>query len=83
MPAANTEWQFAIVISALGLVEGAILVATPAMVRDFSPQMGRASAMGFWTVGPVAGSLLTCIVANHTLDHFLPTAASTDGTASS
>jgi MFS family permease len=70
VPAAHTEWQFAIVISAMGLVEGAILVATPAMVRDFSPQMGRASAMGFWTMGPVAGSLLTSIVANHTLDHF-------------
>ena len=54
----------------LGLVEGAILVATPALVRDFSPQLGRASAMGFWTVGPVAGSLITSIVATHTLDHF-------------
>ncbi len=69
VPNASTEWQFAVVISGLGLVEGAILVATPAMVRDFSPQLGRASAMGFWTVGPVAGSLITSIVANHTLDH--------------
>jgi MFS family permease len=77
VPAAHTEWQFAVVISAMGLVEGAILVATPAMVRDFSPQMGRASAMGFWTMGPVAGSLLTSIVANHTLDHF--TANNADG----
>jgi MFS family permease len=77
VPAAHTEWQFAIVISAMGLVEGAILVATPAMVRDFSPQMGRASAMGFWTMGPVAGSLLTSIVANHTLNHF--TANNADG----
>jgi ACS family D-galactonate transporter-like MFS transporter len=34
-----------------------ILVATPAMIRDFSPQVGRASAMGFWTLGPVLGSL--------------------------
>jgi Major Facilitator Superfamily len=70
VPNVTTEWGFAIVISAMGLVEGAILVATPALVRDFSPQMGRASAMGFWTVGPVAGSLLTSVVANHTLDHF-------------
>ena len=62
---------FAIVISAVGLVEGAILVATPAMVRDFSPQLGRASAMGFWTVGPVAGSLITSIVATQTLSHFM------------
>jgi ACS family D-galactonate transporter-like MFS transporter len=42
---------------AIGFVEGVILVATPAMIRDFSPQVGRASAMGFWTLGPVLGSL--------------------------
>ncbi len=71
VPATTTQWQFAVVISALGLVEGAILVATPALVRDFSPQLGRASAMGFWTVGPVAGSLITSIVATNTLNHFL------------
>ena len=67
---AHTEFEFALVISAIGIVEGAVLVATPALIRDFSPQMGRASAMGFWTVGPVAGSLLTSIVAARTLNHF-------------
>ncbi len=66
----SSEWGFAIVISAIGLVEGAILVATPALVRDFSPQLGRASAMGFWTVGPVAGSFITSLIANHTLTSF-------------
>ena len=71
VPNAGSELAFAIVISALGLVEGAILVATPAMVRDFSPQLGRASAMGFWTVGPVAGSLITSVVATQTLSHFV------------
>ena len=71
VPLCQTEWQFATVICVLGLVEGAILVATPALVRDFSPQLGRASAMGFWTVGPVAGSLITSIVAAHTLDSFI------------
>ena len=45
-------------------------MATPALVRDFSPQLGRASAMGFWTIGPVAGSLITSLVAVHTLNHF-------------
>jgi MFS family permease len=70
VPNVTSEWGFAIVISAIGLVEGAILVATPALVRDFSPQLGRASAMGFWTIGPVAGSLITSIVATHTLTHF-------------
>jgi MFS family permease len=72
VPACTTQWQFAVTISALGLVEGAILVATPALVRDFSPQLGRASAMGFWTIGPVAGSLITSIVATNTLNHLLP-----------
>jgi MFS family permease len=71
VPACTTEVEFFIVISALGVVEGAILVATPALVRDFSPQLGRASAMGFWTVGPVAGSLITSIVASNTIDYFL------------
>jgi MFS family permease len=73
VPACHTQWEFLFVICLLGVVEGAILVATPALVRDFSPQLGRASAMGFWTVGPVAGSLITSIVAAHTLDHFLKT----------
>jgi MFS family permease len=70
VPNVHGEWGFAIVISLMGIVEGAILVATPALVRDFSPQLGRASAMGFWTVGPVAGSLATAIVARNTLSHF-------------
>jgi len=56
VPLCKTEWQFATVICVLGLVEGPSWLATPALVRDFSPQLGRASAMGFWTVGPVAGS---------------------------
>lgn len=73
VPACQTQWEFLFVICLLGVVEGAILVATPALVRDFSPQLGRASAMGFWTVGPVAGSLITSIVAAHTLNHFLAT----------
>lgn len=73
VPACSTQWQFAVTISAIGLVEGAILVATPALVRDYSPQLGRASAMGFWTIGPVAGSLITSIVATNTIDRLLPT----------
>jgi MFS family permease len=51
----------------LGFVEGIILVATPALVRDFSPRLGRATAMGFWTVGPVGGSVLATLVASATL----------------
>ncbi|WP_304047603.1 MFS transporter, partial [Jatrophihabitans endophyticus] len=57
---------FALVFGAIGLVEGIILVATPALIRDFSPQLGRASAMGFWTLGPVIGSLVVSIQVSST-----------------
>ena len=70
VPLADGRWTYLVVICLLGIVEGAILVATPALVRDFSPQLGRASAMGFWTIGPVAGSLIASLVAVHTLNHF-------------
>ena len=69
VPHAPSELTFAILVVAVGFVEGIILVATPALVRDFSPQLGRASAMGFWTLGPVVGSLCVSLVASHTLSH--------------
>jgi ACS family D-galactonate transporter-like MFS transporter len=58
LPNAHSKAAFLIMYVAIGFVEGIILVATPALVRDFSPQLGRASAMGFWTLGPVLGSLV-------------------------
>ena len=66
--APNTFW-YAFFFSLIGIVEGVILVATPALVRDFSPQLGRASAMGFWTLGPVLGSLVVAVVSTNTLNH--------------
>jgi len=54
LPAATSRWAFGFESFAVGLVEGICLVATPALIRDFSPQVGRATAMGFWTAGPVA-----------------------------
>ena len=48
-------------------MEGVCLVATPALIRDFSPQIGRATAMGFWTSGPVLGSLVVAIVGSITI----------------
>ncbi|HET6873689.1 MAG TPA: MFS transporter [Acidimicrobiales bacterium] len=67
IPAASSKLAFAVIVVAVGFVEGIILVATPALVRDFSPQLGRASAMGFWTLGPVIGSLVVAEVSSHTL----------------
>ncbi len=67
LPAAPNKWAFVIEGWAVGAVEGICLVATPALIRDFSPQVGRASAMGFWTSGPVVGSLVVAVVASHTI----------------
>ncbi len=67
LPHAANKAEFTVAIVAVGLFEGIILVATPALVRDFTPQLGRASAMGFWTLGPVAGLLVATELAAHTL----------------
>ena len=69
IPNAHDKWTFAILSVIIGLVEGVVLVATPALVRDFSPQLGRASAMGFWTLGPVMGSLVVAVVSSNTVNH--------------
>ncbi len=71
IPNAPNSWAFAAIVVAVGFVEGIVLVATPALVRDFSPQLGRASAMGFWTLGPVVGSLIVSVVASNTLSHLV------------
>jgi MFS family permease len=69
IPNASGKWEFAILFCIIGMVEGVILVATPALIRDFSPQLGRASAMGFWTLGPVVGSLIVAVVSSNTVNH--------------
>jgi MFS family permease len=67
LPAATNKWAFTIEGFVVGLVEGICLVATPALIRDFSPQVGRATAMGFWTSGPVLGSLIVAVVGSATI----------------
>jgi MFS transporter, ACS family, D-galactonate transporter len=67
LPAATDKWVFTIEGFVVGFVEGVCLVATPALIRDFSPQVGRATAMGFWTSGPVLGSLIVSVVGTWTI----------------
>jgi MFS family permease len=67
IPAATNKWVFTIEGFVVGFVEGVVLVATPALIRDFSPQLGRGTAMGFWTSGPVVGSLVVAVVATNTV----------------
>src|SRR6266516_1249011 len=67
IPTATNKWSFTIYGFVVGFVEGICLVATPALIRDFSPQVGRAPAMGFWTSGPVVGSLVVSVVGTATI----------------
>ena len=67
MPNASGKAEYAVCYALLSIVEGIILVATPALIRDFSPQVGRAAAMAFWTMGPILGSLVVTEVSSHTL----------------
>src|SRR5579871_3156076 len=67
IPTATSKWTFTIYSFVVGIVEGICLVATPALIRDFSPQVGRATAMGFWTSGPVLGSLVVAVVGTNTV----------------
>ncbi|WP_448628148.1 MFS transporter [Geodermatophilus sp. URMC 64] len=68
LPLAPNKTVYTVLFALLSLVEGIVLVATPALIRDFSPQVGRGVAMGFWTLGPVLGSLVVTTVSSNTLD---------------
>ena len=70
IPQAPNKLVFGIETIIDAFVEGMILVTTPALIRDFSPQVGRATAMGFWTIGPVLGSLMVSLVVTLTLGTF-------------
>src|ERR1700749_725928 len=61
LPNATSKWAYGIEGFAVGLVEGICLVATPALIRDFSPQMGPATAWGFGRAAPVAGSRIVAV----------------------
>jgi MFS family permease len=67
IPAATDRLTYGVLGIVVGFVEGIILVATPALMRDFSPQVGRATAMGLWAMGPVLGSLITSAAVSTTL----------------
>jgi MFS family permease len=68
IPNAHSRATYAVAVATVGFFEGMVLVATPALVRDFSPQQRRGAAMGFWTLGPVLGSLTVSLVASQTVD---------------
>jgi ACS family D-galactonate transporter-like MFS transporter len=69
LPNVHSKGLYLVLFAIVSFVEGVVLVATPALIRDFSPQVGRGAAMGFWTLGPVLGSLVVTLVSSHTLNH--------------
>ncbi|MGO9343048.1 MAG: MFS transporter [Acidimicrobiales bacterium] len=72
IPHIHDKLGFVVAYCIIGFVEGVILVSTPALMRDFSPQLGRGAAMGFWALGPTMGSLAASLVATRTLPHLGP-----------
>ncbi|MFD0689370.1 MFS transporter [Actinomadura fibrosa] len=68
LPHSPGKGTYLALFALLSFIEGIVLVATPALIRDFSPQLGRATAMGYWTMGPVIGSLVVTSVTSATLD---------------
>jgi MFS family permease len=64
VPEAGNKTIYSIATCLLYLADGAIFVGTPALVRDYSPQLQRGLSMGFWTLGPVAGFFVLSLVAN-------------------
>ena len=67
LPHAPNKEMLLIETCLLGGIEGVVLVASPALIRDFSPQLDRGKAMGVWVLGPVIGTYLVSRVASSTL----------------
>ena len=51
-------------------LEAMLYVVAPALVRDFSPRLRRATAMGFWLIGPIGGLILATGTSSLTLTRF-------------
>lgn len=68
--AVQTPTQFLVVRCLLLFSEGAAITITAGLVRDFSPRLGRATAFGFWTWGPVGANFLAAGIAAATLPIF-------------
>ncbi|WP_370288689.1 MFS transporter [Nocardioides sp.] len=67
LPSTTSPTAYTAVYALLSLVGGVAIVATSALVRDFSPQLGRATAMGLWAVGPSLGNLVVSVITRRML----------------
>src|ERR1700761_9507149 len=69
VPSAHTRWEFAVWYCVMGFADGISLVGTYTLVRDFTPQTGRATAMGINTLGTGASALLISFFGSRLLAH--------------
>ena len=69
VPSAHTKWEFAVWYCVMGFADGISLVGTATLMRDFTPQTGRATAMGVNTLGTGAGALLISFFGARLLAH--------------
>jgi MFS family permease len=67
VPSAHTKWHFAIWYCVMGFADGIALVGGATLMRDFTPQTGRATAMGINTLGTGASALALSFLATHVL----------------
>ena len=67
VPSASTKWSFAIWYCAMGFADGIALVGGATLMRDFTPQTGRATAMGINTLGTGASALALSFIAGRVL----------------
>jgi MFS family permease len=70
MTLVTTPGELLAVRCVLSFVDGIAIACTAPLVRDFSPRMGRATAFGFWTWGPVGANFLSAAIAGATLNLF-------------
>lgn len=67
VPAAGDKPTFLAFSVMANALEGMVVVATAAYVRDLSPLGSRGTAMGWWAMGPVLGGVIVSVVAALTL----------------
>jgi MFS family permease len=69
VPSAHTKWEFAVWYCVMGFADGISLVGSYTLMRDFTPQTGRATAMGVNTLGTGASALLISFFGSRLLAH--------------
>ncbi|GAA4173520.1 MFS transporter [Gryllotalpicola koreensis] len=69
VPSATTKWEFAVWYCVMGFADGIAIATSATLMRDLTPQTGRATAMGVNTLGTGVGALGVSFFASVLLAH--------------